>query len=64
MKDHSVLLDGIKYLPDDLVDRLSLFTISKDDLYITVAGTIGDVGIIPDELDGANLTVLPLTYCQ
>lgn len=56
MKDHSVLLDGIKYLPDDLVDRLSLYTISKDDLYITVAGTIGDVGIIPDELDGANLT--------
>lgn len=56
MKDHSVLLDGIKYLPDDLVDKLSLYTISKDDLYITVAGTIGDVGIIPDELDGANLT--------
>ena len=56
MKDHSVLLDGIKYLPDDLVDRLSLYTISKDDLYITVAGTIGDVGIIHDELDGANLT--------
>ena len=56
MKDHSVLLNGIKYLPDDLVDKLSLYTISKDDLYITVAGTIGDVGTIPDELDGANLT--------
>ena len=35
---------------------LSLLLINYDDIYITVAGTIGDVGSIPIEYDGANLT--------
>ena len=30
--------------------------ISKDDLYISIAGTIGKTGFVPPELDGANLT--------
>ena len=30
--------------------------INKEDVYITVAGTIGRVGKIPPEIDGANLT--------
>lgn len=56
MKNHSVISNTIKYLPDDLIEKLALYTISKNDLYITVAGTIGDVGVVPNELDGANLT--------
>jgi len=56
MKNHSIISNTIKYLPDDLIEKLALYTISKNDLYITVAGTIGDVGVVPNELDGANLT--------
>ena len=56
MKNHTVLMNEIKYVPNDLINKLEIYRISKEDLYITVAGTIGDIGEIPDELDGANLT--------
>ena len=35
---------------------ISRYVIHKEDVYITVAGTIGRVGKIPPEIDGANLT--------
>ncbi len=41
-----------------------LYTISKRDLYITIAGTIGLVGEIPDSLDGANLTENAAKLCE
>ena len=48
--------DDIKYVPKDIVDKIKNYKISKDDLFISVAGTLGIVGQIPCELDGANLT--------
>ena len=36
--------------------KISRYTISKDDVYISIAGSIGKVGVIPGFLDGANLT--------
>ena len=48
--------DDIKYVPRDIVDKIKNYKISKDDLFISVAGTLGIVGQVPDELDGANLT--------
>ena len=56
MKNGSVLTDGLLYVPDDIFPSISRYIINKEDLYITVAGTIGAVGKIPQELDGANLT--------
>ena len=49
-------LDNIKYIPENAAKKISRYTISKDDIFITVAGTIGLVGEVPAELDGANLT--------
>ena len=48
--------DNIKYVPKDIVDKIKIYKISKDDLFISVAGTLGIVGQVPDELNGANLT--------
>ena len=48
--------DDIKYVPKDIVDKIKNYKISKDDLFISVAGTLGIVGQVPYELDGANLT--------
>ena len=48
--------DDIKYVPKDIVDKIKHYKISKDDLFISVAGTLGIVGQVPYELDGANLT--------
>ena len=49
-------LSDIKYVPESIAPLIKNYTISKDDLFITVAGTLGIVGKIPNELDGANLT--------
>ena len=56
MKENTVLLDDIKYVTDEIYKKISRYTISVDDVYITVAGTIGSVGTIPMELNNANLT--------
>ena len=56
MKDHTVLLSSLKYIDEDVFAEIKNYTISSNDLYLTIAGTIGDVGLIPAELDGANLT--------
>ena len=56
MNDYTVELNNIKFVPEDIYCQIKNYTINKDDLYITVAGTIGKIGYIPVELDGANLT--------
>ena len=49
------LLLTFKYI-DFCFEHIKNYTISVDDVYISIAGTIGLVGIIPTILDGANLT--------
>ena len=56
MKNNSVKTDSLLYVPKDIYPSISKYIINKEDVYITVAGTIGSVGKIPPELDGANLT--------
>lgn len=56
MKDGTVLTDGLLYIPSDIFPSIARYIIHKEDVYITVAGTIGRVGKIPEEIDGANLT--------
>ena len=56
MKDDSVSVDNLMYVPKDIYPSISRYIIHKEDIYITVAGTIGRIGKIPEELDGANLT--------
>lgn len=48
--------EDMQFVPKDIVETIKSYIINKDDIYITVAGTIGKIGYIPDELDGANLT--------
>lgn len=52
----SVDFDKIKYLSDDVYQQIKRYTISSNDLYVSIAGTIGKTGMVPQELDGANLT--------
>jgi type I restriction enzyme, S subunit len=56
MTDGGVSTDRLMYVPEDIYPSISRYIINKADVFITVAGTIGRVGKIPDELDGANLT--------
>lgn len=54
--DNSVLRDQLLFVPTEIQPRIQRYIIEKNDVYISVAGSIGIVGMIPEELDGANLT--------
>lgn len=56
MKNGSVMLSSIQYISEDIYQKIKRYTISENDVYITVAGTIGRIGTIPHELNNANLT--------
>ncbi|MBR1373022.1 restriction endonuclease subunit S, partial [bacterium] len=50
-------VSDLHYISEDIYNIIKNYTITSEDLYITIVGaTIGKSGIIPKELDGANLT--------
>ena len=56
MKNHTLVTNNLKYISDSVYEKIRNYTIGKDDLYLTIAGTIGSVGIVPEMFDGMNLT--------
>ena len=52
----SVDLSDIQYLTPAIQEKISRYIITKEDVFISIAGTIGRVGTVPESLDGANLT--------
>ena len=54
--NNSISLNNIKYILQETKNIINKYIITINDIYITIAGTTGLVGIIPLELDGANLT--------
>jgi type I restriction enzyme S subunit len=56
MKDGTITQDGLKYIDEETYLKISQYTIEKDDLYISIAGTIGEVGEVPAFFHQMNLT--------
>ena len=56
MVQHSVNIPALVYLTQATHEKIARYTISSKDIYISIAGTIGQVGAIPESIDGANLT--------
>ena len=56
MTNHTISDKNLVYVSEEVYSKISAYTISKDDLYLTIAGTIGKVGIVPEKFDGMNLT--------
>jgi type I restriction enzyme S subunit len=53
----SVNLVGMRYISEEVHNKIKRYTISSKDVFITIVGaTIGKSGIVPKELNGANLT--------
>lgn len=52
----SINMDDIHYINETVYNSIKRYIITTDDVYISIAGTIGKSGIIPKELNGANLT--------
>ncbi len=47
---------NLLYVPEEISSEISNYRIYEDDLFISVAGTLGIVGEVPKRLNGANLT--------
>ena len=56
MKEGSLSDKNLRYISDTIYESIKTYTISKDDLYLTIAGSIGKVGVVPPLFDGMNLT--------
>lgn len=56
MKNGSIIDENIMFVPYDVVKQIQSYRVHAGDIYITVAGTLGVVGIIPPKFDNANLT--------
>lgn len=49
-------MNSLKYVPQDVFQKISSYTISKNDIFLSIVGTIGLVALVNKELDGASLT--------
>lgn len=47
---------SVQFVEPDVQSQISRYTISSEDVYVSIAGTIGKTGIVPPNLDNANLT--------
>lgn len=56
MENMTINTSNLKYIDDETHEAIKRYIITDKDLYITVAGTIGQVGSVPIELSGMNLT--------
>ena len=56
MQNNSISDADLVYITDDIFEKIQRYIINKDDLYLTIAGTIGRVGEVPEIFDGMNLT--------
>ena len=56
MKNNTLVDTQLKFISENLYQLLKSYTINETDLYLTIAGTIGQVGIVPNKFDGMNLT--------
>jgi len=62
-ENFGVRVSGLKYISFETQKQISQYTISSEDTYISIAGTIGRVGTIPQLLEGANLTENAAKIC-
>jgi type I restriction enzyme S subunit len=56
MKEGTIVDTDLRYIDDYVYEQIKNYIITKQDLYITIAGTIGQVGIVPDKFHNMNLT--------
>ena len=53
---NTVSLKNMKYISNETFEEIKRYTISSEDVYISIAGTIGLCGVIPNELNNKSLT--------
>lgn len=56
MQNGTILDNDLHFISESIFNGIKNYIISKDDVYITVAGTIGRVGLVPEKFHNMNLT--------
>lgn len=56
MTEGTVRTSDIRFVPANVAPLISRYRVFASDLFISVAGTLGLIGRVPAELEGANLT--------
>ena len=56
--------DDIKYIDEQTFRTVKNYIITDEDIYISIAGTIGRVGIVPKDLSNSNLTENAAKICN
>lgn len=56
MLDDGLEGSQVKYIDNKTHDSIRRYTITSNDVYISIAGTIGRVGMVPNKFNLANLT--------
>ncbi|RZJ98178.1 MAG: restriction endonuclease subunit S, partial [Flavobacterium sp.] len=65
LKKGTVLKDKLEFLLPETQKLIKRYTVEKGDVYLTNVGAkIGDAGVVPDNLHGANLTENALKMCN
>jgi len=54
--ENTIDMSDLHYISEETFSLISRYIITKNDVYISIVGTIGKSGVIPCVLDGANLT--------
>jgi type I restriction enzyme S subunit len=52
----SIDTSDLRYLTPEIQATIQRYTINRNDVYVSIAGSIGITGMIPAQLNGANLT--------
>lgn len=55
-KNRGIYLENLKYISDEVAEKIKNYRITSKDIYLSIAGTIGKVGIIPKEVENSFLT--------
>lgn len=63
-RDGKVDKANLQYVPEEVFPVIKRYIISKDDIYISIVGTIGLVGTVDETLDGASLTENAAKICN
>jgi type I restriction enzyme S subunit len=63
-RDGGIDRSALMFVPDDVFPQIARYTISSRDIYVSIVGTIGLVGVVDKSLDGANLTENAAKICN
>ena len=56
LHEGKVAEENLVYLTPEVQQKISRYTVSEEDIIVSIAGSIGEVAWVPSSLSGANLT--------